>query len=298
MLKDVYSINLSLLVPRKIDLFMRPDKTSNFCKKFYIAVARTPCKKGTGSLHRPMVNRWLSRLLPLLLIAAAARLAEAGDTMTREYWLKSTDAATMIQAINIVIRNPSGKRIMGGQGKHLVVTDLPEQQALISEILPIMDKPTTQTKPQRIVMEMVGWAGVYMHQNQIASVSARKTDGLPARAAPILSGVNSYDTFKSSAASVYAEEDARMMRQAKRIMDEALLPSLNDLALKGIIETNTGTPLALMSSGSALFTAREGGLYDEHRNRVKSVTAKVLKDRVILTGADRIPREITFKSSI
>lgn len=243
--------------------------------------------------------RWRFVLLTgVVLSAHADELA-----ITREYWLKNADAASMIQALNIVIRNPAKRRIMGGQGKHLVVTDLPEQQSEISEIIPVMDQPTTQTKPQRIIMEMVGRAGMYMRNNQKATVLARKSDTsaasapAPASVPTYTSGTNSYGTFKSTG-SIYAEEDAKLLKQSRHIIDEPTLLSLSDLALKGIFEPTKGKRMALLSAGIMLYTAHDGGLFESNRSRLKDVTSEVLADRVILTGPDRIPRTFKFKSTL
>ena len=70
------------------------------------------------------------------------------------------------------------------------------------------------------------------------------------------------------------------------------------LSLKGIFKVNTGAPLALMSYEGINYTARDGGLFAANRDRVKGVVTQIKKDRVILTGPDRIPREIKFKSTL
>jgi len=240
-------------------------------------------------------------LLLLFLLLKCGPAWSADKPVTREYWLKSTDAASMIQALNIVIRNPTEHRVMAGQGNHLVVTDAPDQQREISEIIPIMDQPSTQTKPQRIVMELVGRAGMYMRQNQKTAVIAKRNGAgswtTTAPAAIYVSGANSSDTFKSTT-SVYAEEDAQLLKQSRRIVDDPFLSSVTDLQLKGIFQAAPGAPLALLAYGGALFTARDGGLFEGNKSRLKGVTSQVLKDEVIVTGPDRIPRRIKFKSSL
>jgi len=243
-------------------------------------------------------RQWV--LFTMFLVLQCGSVWSAEKPITQEYWLKSTDVSYMTQALNIVIRNPTGKRIMGGQGKHLVITDAEEQQNQIAEILPIMDQPTTETKPHRIVMEMVGRAGVYMHNNQKAVVLARKNEappGAPVPAPIFVSGVNSYDAFKSTR-SVYAAEDAKLLKQPRRIVDEPVLPLFSDLILKGIFEPEKGKRIALLSAGGMLYTARDGGLFESNRSRLKEVTSQVLTDHVILVGPDRIPRKITFKSTL
>jgi type II secretory pathway component GspD/PulD (secretin) len=236
----------------------------------------------------------------LCLLAAIRPIYADIKPVTREYWLKSTDAESVIQALNIVIRNPSGHRIMGGQGKHLVVTDVPEQQTQIAEIIPIMDQPLTQTKPQRIVMELVGRAGMYMQQNLKAAVAARRGSSTPAALPPsaiIVSGVSSYDTFKTTY-SVFAEEDAQMMRTSRRIVDEPLLASAADLVLKGIFKAATGAPLALLTNGLSTFVARDGALFEGNKNRVKGFTSAISANEVIVVGPDRIPRHLKFKTTL
>jgi len=243
-------------------------------------------------------RRWVVLFVIFYFGGIAATHAE--EMITREYWLKSTDATTMIQALNIVIRNPTGKRIMGGQGKHLVVTDAADQQNEISEIIPVMDKPPTQTKPQRIVMEMVGRAGIYMHNNQKDAVLSRKNEaptGAPPPSPVYTSGINSYDTFKSTR-SVYAEEDAKILKQPRHILEEPALPSFSDLVLKGIFEPTAGKRMALLSTGGMLYTARDQGLFESNRTRLKGVTSEVRNDEVILIGPDRIPRHIKFHSTL
>jgi hypothetical protein len=236
-------------------------------------------------------------LLVFLFLGVSSASAE--NAITREYWLKFTDASSMIQALNIVLRNPSGKRIMGGQGKHLVVTDLIEQHDRIAELLSIMDLPPSQTKPQRIVMELVGRAGLYMHKNEIAATKARKNEapqGVPVTH-NFVSGVNSYDSFKSTR-SVYAQEDAKLMQQFRHITDDPVLPSVGDLELKGVFKSSSGSPLALLAYGGTLFTARDGGLFEGNRTRVKGVASEILKEEVIVTGPDRVPHRIKFKSTL
>jgi hypothetical protein len=238
-------------------------------------------------------------LLAIILIGTVA-VTRAEDMITREYWLKSADAATIIHAINIVIRNPTGKRIMGGQGKHLVITDAAEQQGQITEILPIIDKPSTETKPQRIVMEMVGRAGIYMHNNQKSSVLARTNEapkGASAPASVFTSGINSYDTFKSTR-SIYAEEDARILKGPRHILEEAVLPSFSDIVLKGILEPTKGKRIALLAAGGMLYTARDGGLFESNRSRLKGITSQVFADQVLLIGPDRVPRKFKFRSTL
>jgi hypothetical protein len=249
---------------------------------------------------RPYFFGYRGALLSLFLVGTMGAKARAEERLTREYWLKSTDAIQMIQAINIVIRNPTQQRIMGGQGKHLVITDAPEQLGQIAEIIPVMDQPSKETKPQRIVMEMVGRAGMYMRDNQKSAIVARKSDSPTATPAPsvaIKSGINSYDTFRSTT-SVYAEEDARILKQQRHLVDEPVLMSLGDLTLKGIFEPEKGNRMGLLAIGTALYTARDGGLFESNRTRIKGISSQVLADQVILVGADRIPRKFKFKSTL
>jgi hypothetical protein len=111
------------------------------------------------------------------------------------------------------------------------------------------------------------------------------------------SGVRSYDTYISTR-SIYAEEDAKMVKERIIIEEEGGLPSLADLTLKGIFKSAQGGSLGLMAYGTINYTARDGGLFERNRSRVKGVTSQVLADRVILIGPDRHPREYKFKSSL
>jgi len=242
-------------------------------------------------------RRW--DLLILFLLLKGGPVWSAEKPMTREYWLKSTDAASMIQALNIVMRNPTGNLVMGGQGNHLVITDSPEQQLQIAEIIPVMDLPLTQTKPQRITMELVGRAGVYMRQNLKTAIALKKNSGgtTVTPAVTLTSGINSYDTFRSTV-SVYAEEDARLLKESRHLIEDPIQLSVIDLQLKGIFQATSGAPLALLTYGGTTFVARDGGLFEGNKSRVKDVTSKVSKEEVIVTGPDRIPRHIKFKSTL
>jgi len=225
----------------------------------------------------------------------------AEEMITREYWLKNVNAESMIRALNIVVKNPTSKRIMGGQGKHLVVTDFAEQQTRIAELLPIMDQPVKSTNPDVAAMQIVGNAGMYFHERaKAARLSGKALQGSYA-AAPSASGpytgVKSYDTVKSSW-SVYAAEDAKIVKQPRRILDEPTLPPLTDLVLKGIFQSSSGSPIAIMQYGTTIYTARDGGLFEGNSARVKGVSSEILKEKVVLTGPDRVPREIKFKSTL
>jgi hypothetical protein len=226
--------------------------------------------------------------------------AYAADLVTKEYWLKNMDTQMMIRILNIAVKNPAGYRIMGGQGKHLVVTDSLDQQSQIAEYISLFDQPSTETDPDKIIMNAMMRVSRYVREKKQLEASM-KVSGDTRRGAPaprvIFSGVNSYDV-KISTWSVYAEEDAKLVRQPRHIQDEALLPTLSDLTLKGIFKSNEGAPMALLSYGDAMFTARDGGLFERNRSRVKDVKTQVLKDRVTLVGPDRIPREIRFKTSL
>ena len=122
----------------------------------------------------------------------------------------------------------------------------------------------------------------------------------PANAPIITLGVQTYDKFSAAAPykSVYASDDAKLLRGPRNITNEPVLPSLATLQLKGIFKPSSGSALALLSFEGTNYTARDGGLFEGNRTRLKNVSSKVLRDRVILEGQDRIPHEITFKTSL
>ncbi len=237
----------------------------------------------------------------LAFVSMAMTGAYAENLVTRAYQLKHVDAPNVIQVLNFAVANPSGKRIFAGSEKHLVVTDTVEQQETVAELLPVLDQPSTQTDPRRAQMELVVRASRYLQQKkkasggtasptpQVASSSPRTSEPPPA---------NNRFTASVPYKSVYAEEDAQLSAKGHVILDEPVLPSLSAMILKGIFRTGQGSSLALLTYGAMTFTARDGGLYERNRSRVKNVTSQVFKDYVILTGPDRIPRKITFISTL
>ena len=244
-------------------------------------------------------------LLLLLLLAYGMTPAWADDIITREYRLKHADISDVSRVIGIIVKNPTGKRIIGGQGKRLVITDAAEQQDAIAEILPVIDQPTQETVPFKIQMEMVSRASRFFYDHKKADLAAQRS---PAPSAPAgtaapnvpSGGVASYDKATSTRPykSVYSSEDAELMKKKRVILDEPALPSLSALTLKGIFQLSSGRPLALMFYEGVSYTARDGGLFERNRTQVKGVTSQIKKDRVILTGPDRIPREIKFISTL
>lgn len=231
---------------------------------------------------------------------------------TQEYWLKYSDVTLIVRAINITVRDAGGKRIIGGQGNHLVVTATEDEQLMIADLLPILDQPTQEKRPDKTVIDMVTRAAHYLKDKKLAFAAAQKANNPAPANAPVqaagyatptaphvnvLSSINSFDLYKTTF-SIYAQEDARIV--AKRIIkdDEGGLPSLGDLTLRGIFKVTTGSPLALLTYAQTNYTARDGGLFERNRTRVKDVSSKVFKDRVVLVGPDRIQRVFKFKSSI
>ncbi len=227
----------------------------------------------------------------------------AGDLITREYVLRNIDGDIMIRVMNILVEDPDKKRLMGATGKRMVVTDTLEHHNSILELLPILDIPQIETKPNRIVLSLMGTASQYYSKRKGIETTSQKSGAQPlagaAAATPDLwkSDVHTYDAFKSTR-SIYAEEDAKLSKKRRLIEDEGALPSLNDLVLKGIFRTAKGPSMGILAYGLINFTARDGGLFERNRSRVKGVTSRVLKDRVILTGPDKRPREYKFKSTL
>jgi hypothetical protein len=230
----------------------------------------------------------------------------ADGKVTRVYVLKNASISNMSRVLDIVVRDPTKTRVIAGDGSKLVVTDTPDQQDTIAQLLPILDQPTNEPTPEKTQMKMMMNAAAYLRQQKLA-LKAQPASGNASGAvsAPSASSSNNglvatYDKFSSTNAykSVYASDDAKILAQRRLVPDEPAIPSLSALELKGIYKSNTSTPLALLEYGGAHYVARDGGLFENNRSRVKNVTSQILKDRVILTGLDRIPREIKFRSSI
>ena len=241
------------------------------------------------------------RMFFLLFLFGFGGRAWAEGTITREYWLKNTDASTMIRVLTIAVRDPDKRRIMGGQGNHLVVTDFQDQQLEIADLVPIFDQQTGETNPDRIVMVMLTRGARYLKEKKkmfVAQKGGASSDIRPgSSSASPSSGVNSFSLYKTTY-SIYDQEDAQLMKKRRVIESEGNLPPLGSLILKGIFQSANGTPLALLSFENSNFVARDGGLFERNRTRVQDVVSHVSKDKVILTGPDRIPREYRFKSSL
>jgi len=94
--------------------------------------------------------------------------ASASDLVTRSYQLKFVDANDIIPILNFSVANPTGKRILAGHEKHLVVTDAMEQQEAIAELLPVMDQPSKETDPKRAQMMIVVRTSRYLQQKKKA----------------------------------------------------------------------------------------------------------------------------------
>jgi hypothetical protein len=249
--------------------------------------------------HKALFHRGLY----VVILSLGIGIARADDSFTREYWLKHTDVPLISRTLNVLMGNRPGRRIIGGQGKHLVVTAPPDQQDEVADLLTILDKPLTQTNPDKQFMELIQGGLRYLKQQQVDVATLQKNEASssssPASAETrgTVSGTNTYVTYKSTR-SIYAASDAKLLQQQHRIVEEPLLPSVNDLDLKGIFKPAQEPPMALLSYGNTLFTARDGGLFERNRTRLKGVTSEVQKDKVILTGPDRRPREFKFKSTL
>ncbi len=196
-------------------------------------------------------------------------------------------------------------RVIGGQGKRLVISDRVEAQDAIAQLLPVLDQPIAENDPDKIQMRMLMNAAQYLRQQKIALKAAGQAGSasraLPAAGAPAMAGgVGSFDKVSNAKpyASIYASDDAKLTQGARVLVEEAVFPSLSSLQLKGIFGSNSRSPLALLSCDNLNFTARDGGVFQNNRSRLKGVTSQIFKDRVVLTGPDRIPREIKFKSSL
>jgi hypothetical protein len=274
-----------------------------------LLLSKTPCKNDMKGINTNMIRRLTQPHLLLVIFLFASTRGAAENKVTRVYELKNVEVATVSRVINIVIRDASGRRVIGGDGKHLVISDVPEQQYAISMLLPVLDKPMEETNPDKIQMKMLMNASQYLRQQKIALKNASNPSSAPSVVSNSLSpsstpniagGVGTYDKLTSSMAykSIYASDDAKLLQSRRMFYDEPALPSLSNLQLKGIFKINSVSPVALLSYENLSYLARDGGLFENNHSRVKNVTSKVLKDRVILVGPDRIPREIKFKSSL
>ena len=237
-----------------------------------------------------------------------AAFGGAEDKITRSYNMKNADLSAVTSVINIAVRDPDKIRVMGGKGKHLVISDTSDQQDLIAQLLPIMDQPVHETDPDKIKMQMLMNVAQYLRQQKIALKSATPTAtrAAPATVSASVSApatapaVQSADKFKPATPykSVYEEEDAKMTRGPRKIEDEPVILSLGGLELKGIFRGTKGSPIALLSAGPVNYTARDGGLFEGNHVRVKRVTSRIRKDGVTLVGQDGIPHEIKFKTAL
>ncbi len=236
----------------------------------------------------------------LCLLLQTTLLQCAETPFTRVYALKNIEAPIVIQLLNFSVVDASKKRILSGQGKRLVVTDTEANQNAIAELLPIIDQPTTESEPRKILME----AGVRL-TNYLNS-RAKEREGYAPSGASAMTALSpsgpaqTYDDRKRTVAykSVYSNEDEILNKKTRVITNDPPLPSVANLTLQGIFFINPRTPIALLSFQGTNFTARNGGLYYNNKSPLKGISTKVLKDRVIVTGPDRIPREITFKTSL
>jgi hypothetical protein len=238
--------------------------------------------------------------LAVIFLSLITHMSWADSPITREYWLKNRDTTIIIRALIILIPDSSGKRIMAGQGKHLVVTDFADQQAEVTDLLTILDQPPKATTEDKQFLELVQNGIHYLRQQKADRIALDKKGASPTAApmgAILNSGVNSFDTYKSTR-SIYAEEDAKLLSQRRRIVEDATPILLGDLILKGIFRPTETTTMALLAYGDTLYSARNGGLFERNSIRVKGVTSQILKDSVILIGPDRIPKEIKFKSTL
>ncbi len=228
--------------------------------------------------------------------------ADAGVTFTREYRLKHVDAPLAIKAINFAIPNISKKRIMGGDGKKLVVTEIGASQDEIAALLPVIDQPSKETDPLRIQMELSIRISNHLNREQKYLQTARAAPAAGA-AAPVRGDSGAAQTYETRRTtqpykSVYSDEDDKLRTGPRVIKDDPVLPAVSSLMLKGIFFDKTNHRMALLAYESNSFTARDGDLYFFNRTKMKGYTSQVLKDRVVITGPDRIPREVKFKTSI
>ena len=126
----------------------------------------------------------MRRFIVLLALLLSARALTWADTLiTREYRLKNTDMADISRVLNIAAKDVTQKRIIGGQGKRLVITDTPEQQDAIAEILPIIDQPTQQTVPYKVQLEMMSRISRYNYDHKKSMKMAQKSGPEPSASA-------------------------------------------------------------------------------------------------------------------
>jgi len=252
-----------------------------------------------------MLRGLIMRALVLIAILSAAAWVRAEvDRVTRVYALKNVDVSIMSRALDIVVRDPSKTRITSGEGRRLVVSDTADQQDNIAKILPVLDQHVDQTDHDKILMQVLMNASKYIRDQKLNG----RNVGTPTTAAatPARTAIDpnvparSYDKVSSAKPykSIYASDDAKFVHGPRYIMNEPVIPSLGGMKLKGIFKRSSDSPLALLDYGGVNYTARDGGLFENNRTRVKDIKSKVLKDRVVLEGPDRIPCEIKFASTL
>ncbi len=255
-----------------------------------------------NQLHKTMNFRIKLPPRPSILWAALAlfsvpHLNAVEGAFTRVYMLKNNDANVVIQVLKFATADTSGKRIISGAGRKLVITDIAEKQEEIATLLPIIDLPPKETEPPRIKMEMI--VRVTNHLNKQAKAASTPAPAANA-ASPSTGDARTYDIRKSTGVykSIYSDEDSIITRKPRVFREDPPLPATSNLKLKGIFLFNTNAPMALLTFESVTFTARNGRLYHNNKTVMKDITTRILKDRVIVTGPDRIPREIKFSSTL
>src|SRR5258706_14248280 len=123
-----------------------------------------------------MPRKLLQRLLFILSICASS-VGWADDKVTRVYLLKHAEVSNIARVINIAVRDPSKTRLIGGNSNRLVVSDMPDQQDIIAQLLPLLDQPMTETDPDKIQMKMLMNASQYLRQQKIAMKAATSSGG-------------------------------------------------------------------------------------------------------------------------
>src|SRR6266487_1575524 len=111
-------------------------------------------------------------LIALSVLIGASVCGWSDDKVTRIYALKHVEVSNISRAINIAIRDPNKSRVIAGQGRRLVITDTPDQQDAIAQLLPVLDQPMTETDPDKIQMKMLMNASQYLRQQRLSGKSA------------------------------------------------------------------------------------------------------------------------------
>jgi len=165
-----------------------------------------------------------------------------------------------------------------------------EQQERSPRLSPSWTNPSLQTKPQRIVMELVGRAAYILasepkgggHREKNAPAAGQQ------RLRPRLSSANSYDTSNPHQ-YICGKKTPNFSKQYQAHGHDPVLLSVADLQAAGFFKRTRGLRWRSRLRRSVVH-GPGGRPLDGNKSRVKGVTSEVLKGRgFIVTGPAGFP---------